>query len=137
VKEVFVDTGYFIAWLNRRDALHEVATRLAGTVVHWRLVTSEFVLAETLNFFGDFGPGLREASVSLVRTLQSNPGVLIVPATRDGFARAFERYAGRRDKGYSLTDCHSMIVIEDHGITDVLTHDEHFVQAGFVALMRG
>ena len=50
--------------------------------------------------------------------------------------RALERYKERANRGYSLTDCNSMLVMEDQGIKDVLTHDEHFQQAGFQALLR-
>jgi predicted nucleic acid-binding protein len=35
-----------------------------------------------------------------------------------------------------LTDCVSFIVMEDRGINEALTTDEHFQQAGFQVLMR-
>jgi len=40
------------------------------------------------------------------------------------------------DKEWGMTDCISFIVMEDHGLTDALTADEHFQQAGFRALLR-
>ena len=43
-------------------------------------------------------------------------------------------YGQRLDKGYSLTDCISMIVMEQMGITEVLTYDKHFAQEGFTLL---
>jgi predicted nucleic acid-binding protein len=46
-----------------------------------------------------------------------------------------ERFEDRQDKGYSLTDCMSMIVMENYGIQEVLTSDKHFKQAGFTILM--
>ena len=47
------------------------------------------------------------------------------------FHLALERFEDRQDKGYSLTDCLSMIVMETHNIQTVLTTDSHFRQAGF------
>jgi len=41
----------------------------------------------------------------------------------------------RNDKDWSLTDCISFIVMEEHGITEALTGDRHFEQAGFRALL--
>jgi len=43
--------------------------------------------------------------------------------------------AGRPDKGYSLVDCISMQTMRREGITDALTHDRHFEQEGFRALL--
>ena len=40
------------------------------------------------------------------------------------------------DKGWSLTDCASFIIMEDEGLTIALTHDQHFIQAGLQALLR-
>jgi len=35
-----------------------------------------------------------------------------------------------------MTDCISFLVMEEQGLHDALTADEHFVQAGFKAVMR-
>jgi uncharacterized protein len=45
-------------------------------------------------------------------------------------------FAGRPDKEWSLTDCVSFVVMEAQGIREALTTDEHFIQAGFRALLR-
>lgn len=48
---------------------------------------------------------------------------------------ADEVFADRPDKGYSLVDCISMVVMRDRGIAEVLSADHHFIQEGFVALL--
>jgi predicted nucleic acid-binding protein len=35
-----------------------------------------------------------------------------------------------------LTDCLSFVVMQDEGITQALTGDKHFEQAGFTALLK-
>jgi predicted nucleic acid-binding protein len=45
-------------------------------------------------------------------------------------------YAERPDKGWSLTDCISFVVMRQQGITQALTGDHHFEQAGFTALLK-
>ena len=42
----------------------------------------------------------------------------------------------RSDKDLALTDCISFVVMEDEGITEALTADRHFEQAGFTALLK-
>jgi hypothetical protein len=41
------------------------------------------------------------------------------------------------DKEWGLIDCMSFIVMQDRGITEALTADDHFNQAGFKALLKG
>jgi len=64
------------------------------------------------------------------------PNVNVVSVDRTLMHRAIDFYRGREDKEWGLTDCISFIVMEDHGLTDALTTDEHFQQAGFRALLR-
>jgi len=45
-------------------------------------------------------------------------------------------YAQRPDKEWSLTDCISFVVMRRHDITEALTGDHHFEQAGFIALLK-
>jgi predicted nucleic acid-binding protein len=52
------------------------------------------------------------------------------------FKSAVEFYSQRLDKGYSLTDCASMLIMRQKGIQDILTYDKHFLQEGFNALLR-
>ncbi len=50
---------------------------------------------------------------------------------------ALNLYQQRPDKGYSLTDCLSMVVMRQMKITQVLSHDKHFVQEGFIIIFTG
>jgi len=59
----------------------------------------------------------------------------VVPLSHEAFPAALGLYEARGDKEYSLTDCPSMRIMEERGITDVLTADQHFAQAGFTALL--
>jgi predicted nucleic acid-binding protein len=48
---------------------------------------------------------------------------------------ALELYRGRSDKDWGMTDCASFVVMAENGISDALTADQHFKQAGFRPLM--
>jgi predicted nucleic acid-binding protein len=58
----------------------------------------------------------------------------VLPQTRADFDAALALYEARPDKGYSLTDCRSMLAMQGQSITDVLTNDHHFTQEGFTIL---
>jgi predicted nucleic acid-binding protein len=53
------------------------------------------------------------------------------------FEEALTLYRSHSDKEWGLVDCVSFAVMRSAGVTEALTHDRHFVQAGFRALMRG
>lgn len=62
--------------------------------------------------------------------------MLIERLTPGWFDAALDLYSRRLDKGWSFTDCLSFLVMQRYGITDALTSDHHFEQAGFTALLR-
>jgi predicted nucleic acid-binding protein len=78
----------------------------------------------------------RGHAIAFVRGLLDDPQTTVVPAGRTLLERAFELYAERPDKDWSLTDCVSFVVMAERGITDALTADHHFEQAGFTALLK-
>ena len=45
----------------------------------------------------------------------------IIPATREGFDRALELYHQHADKGWTLTDCVSFVVLRERNVTAALT----------------
>jgi hypothetical protein len=73
---------------------------------------------------------------SAVQGFRGSDSVIVVPQTPEQFAIAFDRYKQCADKNWSLTDCASFHIMETERITAALTHDRHFVQAGFEALLR-
>jgi predicted nucleic acid-binding protein len=71
----------------------------------------------------------------LSKTLNAGD-VRVVPQTHASFLGGLDLYKTRPDKGYSLTDCISMLTMRREGLTDALTNDRHFEQEGFRALFR-
>lgn len=55
MREVFVDTSFFVAILNPRDRLRARAEQTARALAGARLVTTDGVLTEMLNYFADGG----------------------------------------------------------------------------------
>ncbi len=78
----------------------------------------------------------RPAAVELLLSLENDPKIEIVPVSGDLYAQAFKLFSERTDKEWGLVDCVSFVVMRERGITDALTSDDHFRQAGFNALMR-
>jgi len=132
MKAVFADSVYFFALLNARDTLHERAVRFA-TQSENPLVTTAWIITGVAD--GLCARATRESVVRLWNILQSSADVEIVLPSSELFREGLERYRERPDKDWSLTDCISCLVMEQRGITEALTADHHFQQAGFSALL--
>jgi predicted nucleic acid-binding protein len=129
---VFADTFFYLALLRQDDPAH--ARAVARATLNQIIVTSEFILLELGNAcaraadHGDF--------LALIDGMRASPRVRIVALDSRLFSRGLERMASRPDKDWSLTDCISFVVMEDEGIQEALTADQHFEQAGFTALLK-
>ena len=73
--------------------------------------------------------------MALIEHLRQRPDLRIVPLEQTLWERGWDLYRKRPDKAWSLTDCVSFAVMQASGLTDALTADEHFCQAGFRAVL--
>ncbi len=136
MKKFFADTSYWIALLNPGDNLHGKVQQVSSNLGDCRIITSEMVMVELLDGLAKYGEQLRKKAVETVESLKSNPNVKVVPQTSIQFTEAMKYYVERPDKQWGLTDCSSFVIMDDESINEALTYDEHFSQAGFVALLR-
>jgi uncharacterized protein len=132
---IFVDTGFFLALAQSKDALHERARAWAAILAEPLLVT-EYVLWETVN--GLSKPADRPRAHNIVSSLGSSAVYESVMATPELFDAGLQLHAQRPDKEWSLTDCISFTVMQRRNLSRsrALTPDHHFEQAGFEALLR-
>lgn len=130
---VFVDTLFVIALINKRDQHHERATELADQLEGQPLLVTDAVLLEIGNALAR---NFRQESVEVIEEFFAAEEVEIVRLDADLFERAFNTYKEYRDKEWGLVDCVSFVVMKEASVAVALTFDQHFVQAGFKALMR-
>jgi uncharacterized protein len=134
--ELFLDASYAIALAASSDQLHSQALELADEIERQqrRMITTRAVLLEIGNALSK--QRYRAAAVDLLSSLETDPLVEIVSLTSDLYSKAFELFRNRPDKQWGLTDCASFVVMQARELTDALTSDDDFAQAGFRALLR-
>jgi predicted nucleic acid-binding protein len=132
MKSVFADAYYYIALLNPRDAAHRRAVDLT-TRLEPPIWTTEWVLMEVAD--GLSRSHLRQMFIDFYNFLRNDGRFTIVRSDSRLFEHGFDLYSARTDKSWSLTDCISFVVMEREGITEALTGDRHFEQAGFRILL--
>lgn len=136
MNRLFADTSYWIALTNSFDQYHVKAVEVSSALGDCCLFTTEAVPTEFLNALANKGSLVRAAAVEMVETILKNSQVTVIPQSRRTFSRSLAFYKARPDKGYSLTDCGSMLLMREHRLREALTTDRHFEQEGFIALLR-
>lgn len=134
MSEIFADTFFWIALTNVLDEGHRRANALLRAATAGQLVTTHEVLTEYLNYFS--GSKNRSRATLLALDILQDPVVHVLAQSPDSFQSGLNLYRARPDKGYSLTDCISMVVMRREGIGEALTNDAHFEQEGFRAVFR-
>ena len=133
--EFFLDTSYAIALSVESDEHHQLAVELAEQLEAKQspIVTTRAVLLEIGNALSK--KRYREAAGELLDALEQDPQVDIVPLTEDLYQQALGLFSSRQDKEWGMVDCVSFVVMQERGLTNALTTDEHFEQAGFRLLL--
>ena len=132
MKVAFADTSFYQALLNQKDNEHDNVKQVS-TVYRGKVVTSEYVLCE-LGALMSHGH-LRQIFMELVKGLESAPHVEIIHSSHRYFEAGLALFVERPDKEWSLTDCISFALMQERNITDALTCDHHFEQAGFRTML--
>ena len=129
---MFIDTSGFLCFLDKRDSRHQQAVahytsarlRLTQSYVLAELVA----LAESRNFS-------RTATLDFLVEIFDDARIEIVWVSEDLTEQAIHFLRKCKDKDWSLCDAVSFLLMEDYRISEALTTDHHFEQAGFIKLL--
>jgi len=109
-------------------------SRLISTHSPGSWLTTEWVLVELADALS--APTARGIAVAFLQAVRADPQFEVVGYSQSVYEAGFTLFADRPDKGWSLTDCISFAVMAERKLTDALTADQHFVQAGFRAVFK-
>lgn len=128
---ILIDTAFVIALINKRDRYHKPARVLADRYDGQPMLITDAVLLEIGNALAH---GFKEEASALISQFLASDEVQISRLSPDLFDEAFALYRDYLDKEWSLVDCISFVVMRREKISQALTFDQHFVQAGFEIL---
>ena len=132
----FLDTSLLLALFFSREKLHPIAKRWQKVLSasSRSFITTEFVLLELADGFAE--RRMVSLATTIIDGLRNRPALEIVPVDSDWLVKGYSLFRERTDKAWGLTDCISFCVMKEWEVVDALTHDRHFEQAGFRALLR-
>ena len=131
----FADTSFWMALSRKRDQSNRHAVAWNQFVIRTRsgIVTTEAVLWEWLNGLSD--ASTRGVAAEGYRRAHADACIEVVPFQPELIDSAVQLYRTRPDKNWSLNDCLSFGVMERRHLTEALTTDGHFEQAGLKVMM--
>ncbi len=125
---IFVDTSAWFAAAIVDDPNHASAETFFRTVTSSLLVTSDYVLDETLTLFNV--RGAHPFGIALGKQILEGSACRLERVSNTDLHHAYLLYAQSHDRGWSFTDCTSFVMMKRLGITQALAFDAHFEQLG-------
>jgi predicted nucleic acid-binding protein len=107
--DVFVDTSFVVALVNRNDQYHSLALDLSELFTGRGLVTTDAILLEIGNALSR---NFKQESVEIIEHFLTSADVKVIHLHPTLFRRAFELYKSHSDKRWGLVDCVSFVVME-------------------------
>jgi uncharacterized protein len=132
LKRTFIDTFFVVALVNERDYFHDKAVELSLEYERKPVLITDAILLEISN---SLARTHKKESIVVIEKFLSTAETELIRLDESLFNKAFDLYKSHADKSWGLVDCISFVVMKEQNITDALTCDKHFAQAGFRALM--
>jgi uncharacterized protein len=135
VRDVLADTSALYAFVDRNDASH-VAARDAVTRIlkaGRMIIATDYLVAESVNLAN--ARGGTAVALRVLDLVEQSAGIRLERIGVDRFEAAKTFFRKNSDHRYSFTDCTSFVLMRELRLTEALTTDHHFVEAGFRALL--
>lgn len=127
-----IDTSFIVALVSETDEDHEKAVELSLQLAGKPLIVTDAVILEIGN---SLSRRYKQLCIKTIENFFDSPEIEVMQFDETLFDKGFELYKSHADKTWGLVDCISFVVMREQGITDALTSDKHFVQAGFRTLL--
>ena len=133
----FVDTSAWAALADQAEQHHVQAQARIEEVLNQNgeLITTSFVLLELTALLTRMRFD-RGRQIQFVSDLKADPSVTVIFVDESRDTKAWQLWSSRHDKQWTLVDCSSFVVMQEEGLTEAVTSDHHFEQAGFVRLLK-
>jgi len=132
--KVFLDSGIFVAFLNKRDHWHEQAVQLfGGPTPPW--ATSLLIVSETYSWFlHRLGEEAARRFNLLIHNLE---GLALLPTSAEHHEEVLKTLDHFRGSKLTYVDASSLALMARHRISIVWSTDHHLGLAGAEVLPRG
>ena len=130
-KKVFIDTGFWIALIDKRDSNHQLVEKnLKHLIQSCILCTSEFIVYETITYL-NCSIKNHSLAVRFLEKMEKEEGITVLDVDVDIKIEALKIFKKYSDKHLSFVDCTSFALMRKAQIDSYTGFDSHFFQMGF------
>lgn len=131
---VFIDTGVFIAYVNRKDEHHMCASSLLERIMKNRFgaaFTSDMVFDEAMTFIlyktGDINKAILVRDLILGNEEKDIPQFInLIFIDREILDKGLNTFVKYADKRLSFTDCSTIELMKNRDIENIASFDSDF-----------
>lgn len=137
--DLFVDTsGWAFHLVGSKDPLHDKVEALMKEAITRRrkLITTNYIISELVALLTSTHFQLpRPKVIEAINQIKSDVSVEILHVGQVIDKRAWALLEARPDKTWSLVDASSIVIMKEFGITEAISTDRCFPQAGLNKLL--
>jgi uncharacterized protein len=136
--ELFVDTSGWANLIDVSQPFHPLVAQIYQNArsQQRKIITTSYVITELVALLSSPLRIPRPKAIAFIQGLKDSPYVEVIYISKEIDTSAWELLTQRQDKEWSLVDCSSFVVMQQRKITEALTGDRHFEQAGFIRLLK-
>ena len=138
MKGILIDTSGWASLVVETQTFHTKAKEIYQSAISDQtpLLTTNYVLTELVALLTSPLRLSRPRVIEIVEGIKASPFFEIIHIDEMRDKRTWELLKNRPDKKWSLVDCSSFVVMQAREISEALTTDHHFEQAGFIRLLK-
>jgi len=133
---VFVDTSGWLLYADQGLPLHSEVMEIVSTIIQQNktIVTTNYIVSELVALLTSRLRVPRAQLIQIIDLIKTNPHLETIHIDSETDAESWDLLKRRVDKAWSLVDASSFVIMQRYGITQAITADHHFTQAGFIRL---
>ncbi|MDX2231856.1 MAG: PIN domain-containing protein [Leptolyngbyaceae cyanobacterium bins.349] len=138
MNSLFVDTSGWASLFIPTELLHPKALQVfqLARQQRYEIVTTNYIIAELVSLLDSRMRAPRSQLFQYVDVIRDDANLNLVHIDPAIDAAAWMLCKTRPDKNWSLVDCTSFVIMEQLGVQQAMTTDQHFEQAGFLRLLK-
>ena len=135
--KLLVDTSGWANLIDISQPYHNLAVQIYQDrrFQKHKIITTNYILCELVALLSSPLRIPRNKAIAFIRSLKKSPYIQIIHIDEIIDSQAWELLTQREDKNWSLVDCSSFVIMKQYGISEALTNDHHFEQAGLIKLL--
>ena len=133
---LFVDTSGWACYIDRADPRHQQTVQICqkAATPNQGLVTTNYVIAELVALLTTRLRLSRPHVITIIDLIKAMPCLEILHISPSLDDEAWRLLKARDDKTWSQVDATSFVIMTNYSMTEAVTTDHHFLQAGFTRL---